>query len=238
MRICEKEVVILKIYKIVVCLLVLLIGISVVGLYQLIIVKNIVLEEPEIIEVVESVESDIEEGTINIDNVVFVGNSLIEGLRLHSGSNAVFLSKGGINLDGLKSYIYQTLTLYDCEIVIIGMGSNEMVYFTKDMFMNSYRDLIEHIRSINPDSKIICMSVPPVTRSRSKEDLDYNNDKVKLFNSYIEELCLSDSSLILLDNTKFFGDFLNSEWSADGRHLYDKIYKEWYDFIVLELEKL
>lgn len=183
-------------------------------------------------EEINDLEIELEDTIPRSDNIVFVGNSLIEGLRLNSGSDAAFLSKGGINIDGLKSTIYNSLTYYDCDKVIVGFGSNEMGIFTKEQFIQSYQDLINHIRSINPNSEIIIMSIPPVTRGRSAEGDRYNNENVKLYNTYLVELCEKDKDLVYLDNTPFFTDALNTEWSGDGLHLYDRIYKLWYEFIM------
>lgn len=165
-------------------------------------------------------------------DIVFVGNSLSEGLRLNAGSEAIFLSKGGINVEGLKSGIYDALTHYECKKVIIQLGTNEIEVLNREEFIKSYQDLIAHIRSINPNSEIIVLSIPPVTKSRSESDVRYNNENIKIYNEYVIELCEMDKTLKYLDNEPFFTDVLNTEWSGDGVHLYNRIYKLWYEYIM------
>ena len=185
-------------------------------------------------EEITILEDKVEELSVRTeeDKIVFIGNSLFEGLRLNSGSDAVFLSKGGINVKGLKTGIYDALEHYECEKVIIELGTNEIGVLTKEEFIKSYQDLISHIRSINPNSEIIILSIPPVTRSRSESDDRYNNENIRIYNTYVVELCELDKDLIYLDNSPFFTDELNTEWSGDGVHLYNRIYMDWYKFIM------
>ena len=173
---------------------------------------------------------------IDIDNIVYIGNSLVEGLRLNSGANNPFLAKVGISLEGLKSKHYGLLNQYDCETVVIGMGTNELGSYSKEKFINSYMDLVNHIRSINPNSNIICMTIPPVTVNKSNSNNYFNNNNVEIYNRYIKELC-EQNNLIFLDNEPFFGKVLNNSWSGDGIHLKGNIYKDWYEYIVSEIEK-
>ena len=174
---------------------------------------------------------------INIENIVFVGNSLIEGLKLYSNSSNTFLSKVGINLDGLKSNIYSQLESFSCDTVVIGMGTNDLGYYSEEKFKSSYMDLINKIYSINPSSVIICMSIPPVSQGKSDNDKQFNNDNVEIYNQYIKNIC-EENNLIYLDNTKYFGDCLNNNWTSDGIHLRGNIYKEWYDYIIEEIKSL
>lgn len=174
---------------------------------------------------------------IDINNLLFVGNSLVEGLRI--GSNGVndFVCKVGISLDGLKSDYYNKLYNYDCSTVVIGMGTNELGYYDELRFKTSYMDLVNHIRSINPNSNIICLSIPPVSQSKSSSSEYFNNYNVKKYNDYIKELCV-ENSLYFIDNNLFFGDVLSSKWTGDGIHLSGSVYREWYNFVIEKILEL
>ena len=174
---------------------------------------------------------------IDTENLVFIGNSLVEGLRLYSNSDNKFVCKVGINLDGLKSGYYDKLRNYSCDTVVIGMGTNELGSYSKEKFMSSYMDLVEHIRSINSDVNIICLSIPPVSQSKSSNSSSFNNYNVEKYNEYIKELC-QNNELYFINNEIFFGSVLNSKWTGDGIHLKGNIYRDWYDFIISEIEKL
>ena len=164
------------------------------------------------------------------DNILFIGNSLVEGIRLCTQTNNDFLSVTGISLEGLKSDIYSQIPNYSCDTVIIGMGTNELGSYTESQFKKSYTDLINRIRSVNANARIICMSIPPITANRSSADALFNNNNVKKYNVYIKEISAENNTLYL-DNTPFFGEVLNSSWSGDGIHLIGSIYAKWYNFI-------
>ena len=172
--------------------------------------------------------------SVNTNNILFIGNSLVEGIRLCNQTNHDFLSITGISLDGLKSNIYNQIPNYSCNTVIIGMGTNELGSYSESQFKNSYKDLINKIYSVNKNSKIICMSIPPITNSRSSYDTLFNNTNVQKYNKYIEEIC-NETNTIYLDNTPFFGYTLNEEWSGDGIHLIGYVYIDWYDFIISQI---
>jgi len=179
------------------------------------------------------------EKKLNIDtnNMVFVGNSLVEGLRLYSESNNVFLCKVGIDLKGLKSDIYKKLKNYSCETVVIGMGTNELGYYNEEVFKNSYKDLIEYVRSINPETNIICLSIPPVSEKKSNSSDNFNNYNVKKYNGYIQDIIAEDTSLLFVDNKDFFGEVLSTDFTGDGIHLRGKVYQKWYQYIIEKISE-
>lgn len=181
---------------------------------------------------VEEVPSQIDN-----NNLLFVGNSLVEGLSVVSGDNNVYLTKVGVTLDGLKSKIYNSLQDYPCDVVVVGMGTNELGSYGESLFKSEFKDLIEQIRGINKDSIIICLSIPPVSDRKSRNDELFNNSNVALYNQYIKEIVDSEN-LNYIDNTKFFGDVLKSDWTGDGIHLTGSVYKYWYSFILEEISRI
>lgn len=174
---------------------------------------------------------------IDTNNVVFIGNSLVEGLKIGSNGQNNFICKVGISLDGLKKGYYNQLYNYTCDTVVIGMGTNELGYYEEFRFKTSYMDLVNHIRSINPDCNIICLSIPPVTQNKSNNSSYFNNYNVKRYSEYIQELC-NENNMIYLDNTPFFGEVLSSKWSGDGIHMSGSVYREWYKFVIEKISKL
>ena len=70
----------------------------------------------------------------------------------------------------------------------------------------------------------------------SESDARYNNENIRLYNTYVEEVCELDKELIYFDNSPFFTDELNTEWSGDGLHYYNRIYQNWYNFIMENVE--
>lgn len=186
----------------------------------------------------EDISSSIKENRkvpiIDTNNLIFVGNSLVEGLRLYSESANQFYCKVGVSLEGLKDNIYSQLQQSNCEIVIIEMGTNELGVYSEKDFIDSYLDLITLVRNKNPDSLIYCLSIPPVSENKSKSSEYFNNQNVQRYNEYIKEFC-NRNNLKYIDNTAFFGDVLNSNWTGDGIHLKGRIYKDWYSYIIENL---
>lgn len=186
--------------------------------------------EENIVENIEVSTPNVEK-QIDVHNLLFVGNSLVSGLDMICTDENNFIAEVGLTLSKLKKSYFDDISRYSCDTVVIGMGTNELGSYTEVGFKNYYNDLVEHIRSINPDCSIICLSIPPVSERKSSNDDLFNNDNVVKYNSYIMNIC-TENNLIFLDNSEFFGAVLNSDWTPDGIHLYGSIYKEWYQFIL------
>lgn len=194
-----------------------------------IIISDMVSETtPE--SVPESIQIDFDK------DILFIGNSLTVGMMQTTNSNNTFLCKTGISLDGLKENIYEEIKEKEFKVAIIGMGTNELGFYTKEQFKNSYNELILHIKTVNPNAKIICMSVPPVTKWKSDSNSNFTNKNAKTYNGYIEEIC-KENNLIYLDNTEFFDEELKDDWSGDGIHFTGKIYQNWYEWIIENIKK-
>ena len=198
---------------------------------------KVVMEEVTI--EVEEVSPKVEEVVdtklhIDTNNMIFVGNSLVQGLKSVSNDNNVFYCKVGENLYGLNKKVSSQLSNHSCETVVIGMGTNELGWYTKKQFEEQYGVLVRKIREINPNSNIVVLSIPPVSQSKSDSSSAYNNSNVKKSNEYIKKICV-DNSLLFLDCSAYFGDVLRSDWTGDGMHLTGNAYIGWYDFIKSEI---
>ena len=198
---------------------------------------KVVMEEVTI--EVEEVSPKVEEVVdtklhIDTNNMIFVGNSLVQGLKSVSNDNNVFYCKVGENLYGLNKKVSSQLSNHSCETVVIGMGTNELGWFTQKQFEEQYGVLARKIREINPNSNIVVLSIPPVSQSKSDSSSAYNNSNVKKSNEYIKKICV-DNSLLFLDCSAYFGDVLRSDWTGDGMHLTGNAYIGWYDFIKSEI---
>lgn len=177
-----------------------------------------------------------EKEKIDTENILFIGNSLIEGIKISTNNSHNFICKVGINLEGMKNNYYK-INNYKFNTVVIGMGTNELGYFSKEKFTKSYIDLINKIRTVNPNAHIITLSIPPLSQYKSSKDKYFNNNNVKLYNQYIKEISEKNNTLYI-DNSKFFGEVLPSNWTGDGIHFNGSIYKKWYEFIINEIKNI
>ena len=194
--------------------------------------EEVETEEIEVPETkVPEIEKPVVEEVVKPKNILFVGNSLVEGLKMVSEDDNDFICEVGISLKGLKSNYFDDIAKYPCDVVAIEMGTNELGSYSEVGFKNYYTALIKHIRSINPNSKIICLSIPPVSEYKSNNDELYNNENVSIYNSYIREVC-DENNVVFFDNTGYFGAVLKKEWTSDGIHLYGSIYRDWYNYLI------
>lgn len=178
------------------------------------------------------------QNAIDNDKLMFIGNSLVEGLRLNNNSNNQFYCKVGISLSGLKSKIYTQIDNADFDVAIIEMGTNELGGWSEDDFKSSYFDLIDHILSNNPSAQVICLSIPPVSANKNNSGTRFNNSNVVKYNNWVEDIATTLDQTTYLDCSDFFGDVLNSNWTGDGIHLSGNIYADWYNYIIDKLGQL
>lgn len=181
-----------------------------------------------------TLQSIIVEEAIQNDELIFIGNSLVEGLRLNSGTSNIFTCKVGVSLDGLyDNGIYNTILNSKFKVAVIEMGTNELGGYKEERFKTSYINLINTVKESNPEAIVYCVSIPPTSSTKSRTSR-FNNKNVQIYNQYIRDVCEQTGSHYI-DCTEMFGDVLDSNWSRDGIHLSSSIYKEWYDYIISKL---
>lgn len=166
------------------------------------------------------------EPELEYEKPFFVGNSLIEGMRLNSDDGYPFCCKVGISLKQLNDTLGKP-TEYDC--AIIEMGSNELGVYDSDEFVNEYIALIQTL-----DCPCFCLSIPPVNEGKSKYAARVNNKNVERYNDYIQEVC-ERTGAEYIDCTPFFGETLDSDWTHDGLHLGPSHYADWYCWVLEQI---
>ena len=169
-------------------------------------------------------------GKVDTTDLLFVGNSLVDGIRIMTDEDC--LCK-----EGLKTKIYGELETRSCRNVVIEMGTNEMGIYSPEKFTRLYQELIDHIRSINPEAKIVCLSIPPVSAKKDASSENFKNRFVVRCNQCIQQLC-EENGTIYLDNTPFFGTVLSPDITSDGIHFKVKWYSLWHDYIIQTLEDM
>lgn len=162
---------------------------------------------------------------------VFLGNSLVSGLESVSTTDTKFVCKVGVSLKELNKTYTPRAAALEKNTVLIEMGSNELGVYTKEEFIAAY---IKAVSSF--DCTVYCLSIPPVNEAKSKYAPRVNNVNVKLYNSYIQEVC-NEIGATYLDCSEFFGDTLQPSWTGDGLHLKTNIYAQWLDWIQQKLDE-
>lgn len=197
------------------------------------------LDISDILLETENTTRSIIKRAIENDKILFIGNSLVEGWRISTDTNNKFLCKVGVSFSGLDNVVYRYLSSVDFDVAVIEMGTNELGGYSEDNFKSGYRELIERVKDRNENCIIICVSIPPVSRSKSNSGTRFNNNNVELYNNYVKDVVSEyNEDVYYVDCNQFFGNELNSKWTRDGIHMSSGVYKEWFTYVLNKMQDL
>ena len=178
------------------------------------------------------------------DDVVFIGDSLTEGIKLYDiMSNATVLSHTGLGLDniytkevveqadGTKISVIDALRLEEnVGKIYILMGPNSIGY-NKETFVSKYGLIIDTVKQAHPESIIYIQSMLPVTTTNNYK---LDNNVIDEYNLALIELAEEKEVYYLDVNSALKGPdgALPTEASpADGMHLNATYYQKWFDYL-------
>lgn len=188
-------------------------------------------------------ESDAVEDTWFSD-AAFIGNSLCDGLMLYGGlKGTTFFGAKSITVMNVyteksintgNGYISITDALARKQYgkVFITLGINE-IYLSSTQYYNKYSDLIDYVRSIEPNAEIYLTAISPVTQAKSNSGGSFTRANVLRFNEQIMKLS-ADKKCYYVDVYTALADengYLPSEGSTDGVHLKRAYYEKWADYL-------
>lgn len=177
-------------------------------------------------------------------DTLFIGDSRTVGLCEYSGLNtATFFASVGMN-------VYQVL---QSEVPVSGVGTvtlkalleqktfgkihlmlgiNELGY-NFDATVQTYGEVVEAIRTLQPDAVIYLGANLHVDQARSDWDTIINNPAIDRFNEAVAELADGDQIRYLNVNPLFDDEngALNDAYSGDGTHPYGSCYPQWAEWL-------
>lgn len=111
----------------------------------------------------------------------------------------------------------------------IMLGSNGICWLACSNMLDAISDIADEIREISPDTEIVCLSIPPVTKEYDDEETELEvMDKIKDYNSRLEEMC-GEKGLTYIDITTMLEDndgyFVYYYAETDGVHFKPTAYK-------------
>ena len=163
--------------------------------------------------------------------VLFVGNSLVQGLQSADGyAGSSFICKKGLSLTGLL-YILPDGSGADCDVAVVEMGSNELGLWSEEDFKASYNEALDRL-----SCRAVCLSVPPVCGAKSRYAARVSSENAALCSGWIEDICSGRDDAVYLDCSDFFGEALDPAWTGDGLHLTGDAYQAWHSWIMAELQ--
>lgn len=181
-------------------------------------------------------------------DAAIIGDSRSQGLMSYGDLG------GGANMTGLGLSVYnvwdkafvetsngkltlrQALSNQQYTKVYVALGINSVGYPSRETFYQKYTNLIQEIRSMQPNAVIYVQNIMPVNeaamKSRGTYDI-FNNQVIAEFNGYIHQVA-TENGLVYLDTYQYFLDDngqLPTEASGDGLHLNSTYCKKWADYL-------
>lgn len=178
------------------------------------------------------------------DDALFIGDSRTVGLKEYGSiKNATFFASTGMDIYNIYSTkinvgkqgkidLMSLLKNNRYSKVYIMLGINELGYNFDDT-IKKYSELIDTIRSCQPDAIIYIEANMHVSGSRSASDSIFNNSNINKFNHMLASLA-DTKNAYYLDVNPLFDDAngnLSTEYTYDNTHVLGKHYKTWTDWI-------
>lgn len=180
---------------------------------------------------------------------VFVGDSRTEGLALYTrlpSSGARIYTHVGMSVkevfsDKVIKVGGQNMTVIEAlksdptfDRVYIMLGVNELGWVYTEAFIEKYGEIIDTVRTINPNAKIIVQSLIPVSADAYKTDPMLQNSKIEEYNKALDVMC-REKNVWFLNVAEMFagnGGVLPADASNDGVHLKKAYCDQWLDYIL------
>ena len=141
-----------------------------------------------------------------LDKIIFLGDSRTYSYKSYGvlsggkNTNQVWTPRNGtmtLAAQGYTMILYpetgEDISIRDAvamkkpEYMVIGLGMNGVSFMSEDTFKAEYRSLVNDIKSISPDTKVILNSIYPVANYYAKLD-QINNTKIAECNRWIMEI--------------------------------------------------
>lgn len=179
------------------------------------------------------------------EDAAFIGNSRTEGLMLYTGlDNATFYTHKGLKVDTFftdkiirsgekKVTILDAMKGKSFKKIYIMLGLNELGWVYDHVFIKKYGDVIDAVKSAQPNASIYVQSILPVTKKKSNEDKIYNNTKISQYNTLIEKMAKEKGVIYLNvgESVGTDGGALPQEAATDGIHMNKAYCMKWLDYL-------
>ena len=186
-------------------------------------------------------------GPITLSDVLFLGNSLCEGLGFYGETEEPdFLSSNGAGVysagqvrftdrSGNRWYLSERLSMKSYRIIVLVFGTNEMG-FDMDYVREQYGAFLDMLTEAQPDAELWLVNAPPVNEELLNSEAFTNRICGKV-NRIIADLC-EERDLQLIDLHSHVADWSGSlpEWKTlDGIHFTGETYRECLNWMIGQL---
>ena len=178
------------------------------------------------------------------DDALFIGDSRTVGLAEYGGlDGASFFANVGMSVYKVDSItvdfgdegeltLEQLLSSHTYGKIYLMLGINELGY-NQSTTLQRYSELVQRIRTLQPDAYILLEANLHVGADRSDSDDVINNPAIDSFNAQVAALA-DNETIFYLDVNSYFDDEdgnLKSDCTSDGVHVYGKYYAEWGEWL-------
>lgn len=182
-------------------------------------------------------------------DVVFIGDSRTDGLRLYGGiKDADFLCNKGLSVfdvlsnkeviqtaNGMTGAL-QALEQKQYGKVYLMLGLNELGYDNDQAFADTYASVVDKLMELQPEADIYLQLLIPVNTevcSQTNQPYYVTNRQIDVYNELIRAIA-AEKQVYLLDVGEAMVDEtgeLPADASADGIHFRREGYKVWYEYL-------
>lgn len=176
-------------------------------------------------------------------DALFIGDSRTDGLNLycpvgdakHYSGTSMTIFKIMDSTDSAYGYAGIRPLLQGMQFgkIYIMFGINEAGYDT-DYFANTYQNVINEIRTYQPNAIIYIQSILYVTQTHENNYPVFSSDGLKEKNARLKEMA-NDVDIFYLEVNDALNDgtdHLPSDYTGDGVHLKAKYYQLWHDYLL------
>ena len=181
------------------------------------------------------------------NDAVFIGDSLTTGIQLYNIlPDTTVLAAVGVGLENIytqevigtedsKQTILEAADAQQPAKIYVMLGINGLKGLGADKTVELYRDLVQHLKEIHPDSIIYVQSFMPINEQKFEANYGYNltNAEIDECNEKLmamageEQVYYVDVASAIKDET----GGLPAEFTTDGLHFKGEYYNKWIDYL-------
>lgn len=181
------------------------------------------------------------------DDALFIGDSRTVGLSEYADiGNATYAAEVGLTIyslfdkpimklqDGSMGTLEQGLKEKQYGKIYLMVGINELGTGTREKFLETYKEAVKKIQSLQPNAIIFVQGILYVTQERSEGDTYINNPNIMLRNMDIAKL-EDKEHIFYIDVNSVYSDGkgnLAPENTFDNVHLKAACYGQWKEFFM------
>ncbi len=177
------------------------------------------------------------------DDALFIGDSRTVGLRDYTdlSQHGDFLCETSLTIHKVfkqefkgKGTLEEVLQTKDYGKIYLMVGINELGTGTTEDFMAKYTEVVEKLKELEPEAKIIIQANMHVTAERNESDAIFNNGNISARNHAIATLA-DNEQIFYIDVNEVVCDengCLSGEYTYDQIHLLGKYNDLWKQFLM------